>query len=176
MRTIYEGKNITSLTLDSEHKLLFAADANDHKIIKFNYDPVFLEDFNYTKPVQDDLYFKLGNVESVAFFNDSLYWAAGEQNATVVHGNHLGWVNSTQVVVREGLGKQMVVDQDEAYWLDQAGNLKSVDLDPMGTLFNDVMGAISDNNGGDWTTDWGDAITDGISSIIGDEGKDEADK
>lgn len=59
MQTIYEGNNITSLVINSEEKVLFAADRDDHKIVRFEYDDDLLEDRNMTAPEPEPIYFKL---------------------------------------------------------------------------------------------------------------------
>jgi hypothetical protein len=124
MKTIYEGFNITSMTVDEENFNLFAADRDDHKIVKFNYDPDMLEDFNLTLPTYEPLYFKLDQLDSVGFFNHSLYWTSGNENKTLVTGNTDGWLNSTQTVSDVGgKGQKLQIDQDNAYFFDIEGNL-----------------------------------------------------
>lgn len=132
--TVYEGKNITSLAIDTGDKWVFAADRNDHKIIKFNYDPDTLEDLNITKPIVEPLYYNVKNLESVALFNSSLYYTSAESDKTLVKVNREGWENSTHVIVQNGLARSLTIDQDEAWYLDSKGNLIMVDLDPLDTL------------------------------------------
>lgn len=134
VQTIYEGKNVTSLDIDTESKHLFAADRNDHKILKFDYDRAHLQAKNVTIPEAVPLYLNIPHLESIALFNHSLFWTSSSKKETLVKANVDGWANSTQVLVQSGLASQMQIADDLAWYLSPSGALVSVDLDPLDTL------------------------------------------
>lgn len=86
---------MTSLAIDTEKKTLFAADRNDNKILKFNYDPKHLARMNTTQPDAQPLYLNIQALDSIALFNNSLYWVSQDDTKTMVRANVDGWQNST---------------------------------------------------------------------------------
>lgn len=67
--------------------------------MKFSYDPELLEEQNVTQPVAQPLYLNIPDLDSIALFNNSIYWVSQEEQKTLVKGNLDGWQNSTQVLV-----------------------------------------------------------------------------